>query len=42
MGCGNEMDGKKQIGFAEKEAGIMAKKGHYEYVYSAQIRVAYA
>jgi transposase len=34
-----EIDGKKQISFADKEARIMGKNGHYEYAYNAQISV---
>jgi len=36
---GKEIDGKKQISFADKEAKIMGKKGHYEYAYNGQISV---
>ena len=36
---GKEIDGKKQISFADKEARIMGKKGHYEYAYNGQISV---
>lgn len=34
-----EIDGKKQISFADKEARIMGKNGAYEYAYNAQISV---
>ena len=36
---GKKIDGKKQISFADKEARIMGKKGHYEYAYNGQISV---
>jgi hypothetical protein len=36
---GKAIDPKKQISFADKEARIMGKKGHYEYAYNAQISV---
>jgi transposase len=36
---GKEIDGKKQISFADKEARIMGKNGHYEYAYNGQISV---
>lgn len=36
---GKEIEGKKQISFADKEARIMGKKGHYEYAYNGQISV---
>ena len=36
---GKKIDGKKQISFADKEAKIMGKKGHYEYAYNGQISV---
>jgi hypothetical protein len=39
LGPGKEIDAKKQISFADKEARIMGKKGHYEYAYNAQISV---
>jgi transposase len=34
-----EIDGTKQISFADKEARIMGKNGQYEYAYNAQISV---
>jgi transposase len=36
---GKEIDGKKQISFADEEARIMGKNGHYEYAYNGQISV---
>ncbi len=36
---GKPIDDKKQISFADKEARIMGKKGHYDYQYNAQISV---
>ncbi len=36
---GKKIDGKKQISFADKEARIMGKNGHYEYAYNGQISV---
>ena len=36
---GKKIDGKKQISFADEEARIMGKKGHYEYAYNGQISV---
>jgi transposase len=36
---GKKIDGKKQISFADKEAKIMGKRGHYEYAYNGQISV---
>jgi hypothetical protein len=36
---GKKIDGKKQISFADEEARIMGKKGHYEYSYNGQISV---
>jgi transposase len=36
---GKEIDGKKQISFADKEARIMGKNGNFEYAYNGQITV---
>lgn len=36
---GKEIDDKKQISFADKEARIMGKNGDFEYSYNAQINV---
>ncbi len=36
---GKQIDDKKQISFADKEARIMGKKGSYDYSYNAQISV---
>jgi transposase len=36
---GKEIDDKKQISFADKEARIMGKKGNFDYQYNAQISV---
>jgi transposase len=36
---GKEVDGKKQISFADKEARIMGKKGQFDYAYNGQISV---
>lgn len=36
---GKEIDDKKQISFADKDARIMGKKGHFDYQYNAQISV---
>ena len=36
---GKEIDDKKQISFADKEARIMGKKGSFDYQYNAQISV---
>lgn len=36
---GKEIEGKKQISFADKEARIMGKKGEFHYAYNAQISV---
>jgi transposase len=36
---GKEIDGKKQISFADEEARIMGKKGTFQYAYNAQISV---
>jgi transposase len=33
------IDGKKQISFADTEARIMGKKGHFDYAYNGQISV---
>jgi len=34
-----EIEDKKQISFADKEARIMGKKGSFEYAYNGQISV---
>lgn len=39
LNSGKEIEGKKQISFADKEARIMGKNGHYEYAYNGQISV---
>ena len=36
---GKQIDGKKQISFADEDARIMGKKGNYDYAYNAQISV---
>jgi transposase len=36
---GEEIDNKKQISFADKEARIMGKKGNFDYSYNGQISV---
>jgi transposase len=36
---GKEIDGKKQISFADEEARIMGKNGTFQYAYNAQISV---
>ena len=36
---GKKIDGRKQISFADKEARIMGKNGHYDYAYNGQISV---
>lgn len=36
---GKKIEDKKQISFADKEARIMGKKGHFEYSYNGQISV---
>jgi len=36
---GKEIDDKKQISFADKEARIMGKKGNFDYSYNGQISV---
>jgi len=36
---GKDIDGKKQISFADKEARIMGKKGAFDYSYNGQISV---
>lgn len=36
---GKEIEGKKQISFADTEARIMGKNGHFEYAYNGQIGV---
>ena len=36
---GKEIDNKKQISFADKEARIMGKKGNFDYSYNGQISV---
>lgn len=36
---GKEIDGKKQISFADTDARIMGKKGTFDYAYNAQISV---
>lgn len=36
---GKKIEEKKQISFADKEARIMGKKGHFEYSYNGQISV---
>ncbi len=36
---GKKIEDKKQISFADKEARIMGKKGHFEYAYNGQISV---
>jgi len=37
--AGKEIDDKKQISFADKEARIMGKKGDFDYSYNGQISV---
>jgi transposase len=39
LGSDKKIDGKKQISFADKEARIMGKKGHYDYAYNGQVSV---
>lgn len=39
MNPGKEIDDKKQISFADKEARIMGKKGNFDYSYNGQISV---
>lgn len=39
LNSGKKIDGKKQISFADKEARIMGKNGHYDYAYNGQISV---
>ena len=36
---GKEIDGKKQISFADTDARIMGKKGNFQYAYNGQISV---
>ncbi len=36
---GKDIEDKKQISFADTEARIMGKKGHFDYAYNAQISV---
>jgi transposase len=36
---GKEVEGKKQISFADKDARIMGKKGDFDYRYNAQVSV---
>ena len=36
---GKEIDNKKQISFADKEARIMGKKGNFDYSYNGQVSV---
>ena len=39
LNLGKEIDDKKQISFADKEARIMGKKGDFDYSYNGQISV---
>ena len=39
MNSGKAIDDKKQISFADKDARIMGKNGHFEYAYNPQISV---
>ena len=39
LNTGKEIDDKKQISFADKEARIMGKKGNFDYSYNGQISV---
>jgi len=39
LNSGKTIDDKKQISFADKDARIMGKKGHFEYAYNPQISV---
>jgi transposase len=39
LNSGQEIEGKKQISFADKEARIMGKNGEFDYAYNGQISV---